>query len=810
MRERVSGLMMIGAVAGAMALAGDARALTIDAPVQRAGCALKRVSGAGTQTTAYTAQTASALTFSLRGGRASDWDLAVFDHATGRRLAGSGAWGADEVAQVFANRGQRLDVQACRISGRARTLKLHLASAPLPKGASTTPVKESLVRVKTTSAAQIRRLASLGFDLGHDASATGISAVLRGPLERLALKKAGFEFVTVVDDLAAQDRVDRAADRAYTAKMRQAGGSPLPTGRTEYRQLEDYYAELKKLAQDHPAIVKPVTLPKKSFQGREQVGVEISSNVNATDDQKPVSFIMGLHHAREWPAAEVPMEFAHYLAKGYGTDNVITHFLNTTRVVIVPIINPDGFLASRTSFSIADSLDPTGLFTTVEALGLGGTLAYRRKNCRGASASPTTPCVLQYGVDPNRNYAVGWGGPGASTDPTSQTYRGPSPWSETETQSVHEFSQVRNVTTLLTIHNVAALVLRPPGTSTAGLAPDEPALKALGDAMGADTGYTSQYGYQLYDTSGTTEDWNYTAAGTYGYTIEIGPENGDFHMPYQVGVVDEWTGTGPRKGRGLRSALLRMVEAATDAKQFSTIAGRAPAGRTLRVKREFKTSTAPVCAIAQLLPVNLLDSIGGATNCINPGAPIVLDDKLEYTTKVPANGNFSWLVTPSSSPFDHRAGKDTAWTLTCEDDGGKVLETRQVTIWRGETQNLTLSGCGKLVPLATAPRSKITRKSVRATRRGLQLGGTAVDAKRVEVAVGRRVGKRCRFLRANGAFTRARSCRSGTFLRANGTATWTLVVKRRLPTGRYVAWARAVAPGGKHERERRPISFRIR
>ena len=85
----------------------------------------------------------------------------------------------------------------------------------------------------------------------------------------------------------------------------------------------------------------------------------------------------------------------------------------------------------------------------------------------------------------------------------------------------------------------ASLVLRPPGVHNAGQAPDEPALKALGDAMADDTGYTSEYGYQLYDTSGTTEDWNYGAAGTFGYTIEMGPgssQGGNFQ--FQVDVTD--------------------------------------------------------------------------------------------------------------------------------------------------------------------------------------------------------------------------------------------------------------------------------
>ena len=40
--------------------------------------------------------------------------------------------------------------------------------------------------------------------------------------------------------------------------------------------------------------------------------------------------------------------------------------------------------------------------------------------------------------------------------------------------------------------------------------------------MAAENGYTSQHGYELYDTTGTTEDWSYYATGGLGYTFEIG------------------------------------------------------------------------------------------------------------------------------------------------------------------------------------------------------------------------------------------------------------------------------------------------
>ena len=50
------------------------------------------------------------------------------------------------------------------------------------------------------------------------------------------------------------------------------------------------------------------------------------------------------------------------------------------------------------------------------------------------------------------------------------------------------------------------------------------------------------------------------------YTIEIGPQGGQFHMPYQTGVVDEWTGKRgtPSEGKGMREALLLAAENAAE------------------------------------------------------------------------------------------------------------------------------------------------------------------------------------------------------------------------------------------------------
>lgn len=121
-----------------------------------------------------------------------------------------------------------------------------------------------------------------------------------------------------------------------------------------------------------------------------------------------------------------------------------------------------------------------------------------------------------------------------------------------------------------------------------------------------------------------------------------------------------------------------------------------------------------------------------------------------------------------------------------------------------------------------APRSRPLRRSLRVTRRGLRLRGRTTDTgcgsrlATVAVSVARTTKDgRCRFLRGNGRFTPARSCRrtGGTYLRARGTGSWSLRLRARLPRGRYKAWVRAIDAAGNVERKaarRNLVRFRVR
>ena len=189
---------------------------------------------------------------------------------------------------------------------------------------------------------------------------------------------------------------------------------------------------------------------------------------------------------------------------------------------------------------------------------------------------------------------------------------------------------------LVTNHTFSRLVLRPPGVRAQGTTPDEPKLAALGAKMSGHNGYTNQPGWALYDTTGTTEDWSYTATGGFGYTFEIGDE---FHPPFEE-VVDEYLGTGAREGKNNRQAYFTALQAAADPQYHSVLTGKVRGDRILRLQKSFQTTTSPVLAgEGWLVSLPLGES-----------EPLQIDDHLESVMRTGKTGAFTWHVNPSTRP----------------------------------------------------------------------------------------------------------------------------------------------------------------
>jgi hypothetical protein len=558
---------------------------------------------------------------------AGDWDLGVFDARTRRSVAGSAALRSNELAEGFVRRGQRLIVQACRVRGGASSVRLRVSTFALPQARSASDGPTQVVTVRTDRTG-VGALQAAGLDVTEHLSDGGVDVVLHDSRDRAALRATGMPYDVKVADVDAQDRAQRRADEEWAQSHDE---SALPSGNTAYRRLPDFEAELKRLAMRYPGLVKPITLSHKSIEGRDIVGIEITRDPTAQDG-KPTFLNMGTHHAREWPSAEHPLEFAYDLLRGYGHDPRATKLVNEARTIVVPIVNPDGFNVSRE----AQSLPEDQRFSDAD-------LEYRRKNCRPAPGS-TTPvdCATlprSTGVDLNRNYAGFWGGPGASVDPADDTYRGEGPASEPETQAVRDLVATRQITNLITNHTYSNLVLRPPGVAAVGFAIDEPLLQRLGRSMADTNGYANIPSFQLYDTTGSTEDWTYWTAGGLGYTFEIGDDN--FHPEFAEAVVGEYLGRAPAAGAGRggnREAYYRMLEATVDAAYHSVIEGKAPKGSTLTISKEFQTETS---AVLQPAPDGSLE----------PTEPIRIPERLQSSMVTKKGGKFSWAVNPSTRPY---------------------------------------------------------------------------------------------------------------------------------------------------------------
>ena len=674
------------AALAALTLTASAHASTISLSAARAvdrDCtAGVRTERPGVTGSSFTAPRDGTLRARLLGGKQSgDWDLVAYDSA-GKMIAGSSAFRANELVEVHLRAGARVTLQACRIAGRAASVPLNTDFTAVDFAALAQRGPTSLVDVTITAPWQLESMEALGLDVTHDVTFGRARVVLYGDRDRTALRRTGLAFTEVHHDLLAAERSFRAADRLAAL----AGPSGLPSGRTEYRTYEDVQQELKQMQEEYPSLVRGFTLKTKTFEGRDIQAVEIARRAASEDDGRPVLFLNGIHHAREWPATEVIMEFAWDLLRNASSDPELARILHDVRVVLQPYTNVDGFIVSRAALGQPEDVESDEGFVYSTATGvviLGGSLGYKRKNCNPYPLPAAgQPCEVDFGTDNNRNYPHTWGGNGASTNPNDQSYRGQGPSSEPETSAVQELHLSLNAPVLISMHNIAAKVLRPPGTKAENFAPDEEGLKELGRRMADPTGYANEYGWQLYDVTGGTKDWSYAATGAFGYTVETGPANGDFHGDYQSVVIDQYLGDRRNPGRGMREALIEAAKWTRSKPYTSRLQGSAPAGRTLRITKSFVTKSSPVCAVVDPLPVGI-----APLECAAPGPVVETPEKLEITTKVPASGHFVWWLNPSTRPY---ATAPEQYHLTCEDNG-EVREQRDVVVGRGQTLKLDLT-----------------------------------------------------------------------------------------------------------------------
>jgi hypothetical protein len=279
----------------------------------------------------------------------------------------------------------------------------------------------------------------------------------------------------------------------------------FPAADAGYHDYAEMVAEIQQAATDHPDIFSLFSIGT-SYEGRQIWAGKISDNV-ALDEDEPEVLFTHHQHAREHLTVEMGLYILHMLTDEYNVDQQITDLVNSREILIVFDINPDGG-----EYDIA-----TGSYRS-----------WRKNRQPNAGSSAV-------GTDLNRNWGYKWGCCGGSSGTTSsETYRGPGPFSSPEDTVVRDFvnSRVINgkqqIKVALDFHAYGELVLWPAGYTftdvPADLTQDDRNVMAtMGQAMAAINGYTPGQASDLYITDGVSLDWLYGVHGIINFAFEMYP-----------------------------------------------------------------------------------------------------------------------------------------------------------------------------------------------------------------------------------------------------------------------------------------------
>lgn len=205
---------------------------------------------------------------------------------------------------------------------------------------------------------------------------------------------------------------------AWVAALVVAGGG-AGTWFDDFRTYEEVDAYLDTLAEENAdAEVLDVGT---SIEGRAIRGLRIGRV-----EGQPTILVTGTQHAREWISPMVTACIADHLVRDDGVDPQITAALDRLEIIVIPVVNPDGYVFSW-------EVD-----------------RFWRKNRRPGG-----------GVDLNRNWPTMWGVGTAGAGPGDEIYPGTGPLSEPESAAVAALAEARDVVAFVDYHSPVNLVLIP-------------------------------------------------------------------------------------------------------------------------------------------------------------------------------------------------------------------------------------------------------------------------------------------------------------------------------------------------------------
>merc|ERR1719427_325057 len=203
-------------------------------------------------------------------------------------------------------------------------------------------------------------------------------------------------------------------------------------------------------------------------------------------------------HAREWITPAVCMCYVDHLLHEMEHDPAVANMMKTLSIAIIPVLNPDGYEYSWTTDRM-----------------WGKTRSNYGTTCTG--------------VDANRNFDANWAGPGASANPCSDTYYGPSVASEPLTQALINYINTNKdrLKMYVTLHSYGQVFIYPYSYAYKDVSNKDEHDNVFTNAAAAINAvhgktYTGGPGYSsMYLAAGGADDFAYDAGAKMSFTIEL-------------------------------------------------------------------------------------------------------------------------------------------------------------------------------------------------------------------------------------------------------------------------------------------------
>ena len=333
----------------------------------------------------------------------------------------------------------------------------------------------------------------------HEGDNHGVVMVL-DEMELQELQSSDIGFEILVEDLSKVIEERNIMDLAAYQQSLNARSAPDGFG---FGSMGGFYTndeiidKLDEMRTNFPSLITEKFSIGQTFEGRDIWAVKISDNPD-TDESATETAVHydALHHCREPMAMAVTINFMFWLLENYATDDEVQYLVDSKEMFFVPVVNVDGYVYN-------ELINPNG----------GGLWRKNRRTYPGQS------CV---GVDLNRNYSYQWGlNSGSSSDCNSNTFRGPTAFSEPESQAIRDFVLLHDPPIAFSTHSFAGRTLQAYGYTPDPIDYENYAEFSLELYEENDYAYGVTGNMLGYTSSGTTRDWMYGDRGAYAWTPEI-------------------------------------------------------------------------------------------------------------------------------------------------------------------------------------------------------------------------------------------------------------------------------------------------